>query len=78
MISKYDYKLKRYKRYYPKWKCSFNQKDNEVINCAICGKNTIRAFTSETILDTKTGRPYLICKECLEREIYERRDSDKE
>lgn len=77
MISKYDYKLKRYKRYYPKWKCSFNQKDNEIVNCASCGNSAINVFTSETIVDTKTGRPYLICKECLEREIYERRERDK-
>ena len=78
MIGKYDYKSKRYKRYYPKRKCSFNQKDNEIVNCASCGKCTTNVFTSETIVDMKTDRPYLICKECLEKEIYERRERDKE
>ena len=78
MIGKYDYKLGRYKRHYTKWQCKVSQDYREVINCANCGKCISHSFTSETIVDTKTGRPYLICKECLEREIYERRESDKE
>ena len=77
MIAKYDYKTGRYKRHKTKWQCRVSQKWGEPIHCAECGKETLKTFTSNLIMDTMTQTPYLICEDCMVKEIYKERGSMK-
>ena len=72
VLRKYSYRRHKYKKYRipDKWNVQRLIDEDDVVNCAGCGKliGWDSAYTSLLIHDD-IGIGYLVCKDCQEKEI---------